>query len=302
MSTFAVGTVAPSQTLSLILEPTMITAALVSAGTYKSHMPTWKMAVLGMLGGLYVGLGGQVFVALLSGVDSAAGPVRYLAGTGFSFALVMIVICGAELFTGNCLLILSVLSGQTTLLEMLWDWFVVYFSNFAGCIFTAVIVFGGGINGYPTTGTNMTATGTTICKIAVAKAHLQPHEMFFRGILANICVCLSIMCAISAKSAVGKVFVIIMPIAAFVTSSYEHSIANMFMFSSATLLNCDGLGGHGWYWINLVLCTLGNILGALILGIAYWATNLPHGEPTAPDATTATVAAADVAPKLHAHD
>lgn len=276
--------------MSLILDPPLAAVALLTAGEKKSHLALQKMVILGTLAGFFVAFGNQIAaVVSTSGTidpDPLSGPQKYLAGIAFSVALIFIMVAGGELFTGNCLIIMAVLAEKVTLGEMLFDWFVIYFSNFLGTIIAAAIIFGGDTNGgydfsNVTAGDKLTATsGWTVCKTAIAKANLSPHAMFFRAIPANMIVCLAVIMGTASKSASGKVLVVAPAIAAFAAAGYEHSIANMYTFSLATMLNCP-VSSHGYYWLNLVLSSIGNIVGASILAFSYYAvylmpTESPH--------------------------
>jgi formate/nitrite transporter len=282
-----------TMTSSLILDPPMAAATLVSVAIKKCHLPTWKMVVLGILAGVYVSIGNQVLLALLAPggaegswsagnstmYEPASGVLKFFGGAVFSTVLVIIIICGAELFTGNILIVMALWNGSVTLKEMLVDWFVVYFSNFAGIIFFTAIIFGSGQNGYYASVSvndthnldkGLTRSGQQCCSLAAKKADMRPHEMFFSAIPANILVCIAVIMAIAAKSAIGKVAVCAFPIGIFVCCNYNHSIANMALFTMATLLHCNNGEKHGLYWLNLCLSTLGNIVGAAMLATAYY--------------------------------
>lgn len=239
-------------------------------GIKKAHMPKWKMAMMGFLAGTYIAVGGQLMFSVMEG--TSGGPSKVLSAAGFSIALMLIVLVGAELFTGNCLLMMAVLSKRIFWHEMVIDWIVVYFTNFAGAITFAVIFYGGNLNGYYDAKTS--PVGTIMCGIASKKANLTAWESFLRGIGANYLVCLAVIMAAGSKDTIGKMFACMFPLIAFLTIGLEHSIANMYTFSAATLVNCKDGTEHGWYWLNMLMCTIGNILGAMILAFTYWACNI----------------------------
>ena len=149
-----------------------------------------------------------------------------------------------------------------------------YFTNFLGAIFGAALIYGGGNNGHAG---DLTPSGHRLCAIAIKKTELEWYKIFFRGILANILVCLAVICAAASTTASGKILAIFFPISVFVAIGFEHSIANMYTFSMATMLNCD-VGSHGWYWLNLLLSSVGNLVGATLIAISYWLVNI-HGTP-----------------------
>jgi len=262
--------VVPPQTVATILDPPAISSAIMHVGIKKAHMPKWKMMLMGFLAGTYIAVGGQLMFSILEGVTG--GPVKLLSAAGFSIALMLIVLVGAELFTGNCLLFMAVLSKRIFWYEMVIDWVIVYFSNFAGAIFYAAIFYGGNLNGYYDT--KVSPVGAIMCTTASKKANLTAWESFFRGIGANYLVCLAVIMAAGSKDTLGKMFACMFPLIAFLTIGLEHSIANMYTFSAATFVNCKNGSEHGWYWLNLLMCTIGNILGALILAVSYWAINI----------------------------
>jgi len=257
---------------SLILEPAMIYRTLVAANEAKARLPTSKAFVLSLLTGVFAALGVTFAQAVLVGTD-LSGPVRFLSGIAFSTGLILIVLCGAQLWTGDCLILIAVLSRRVSILTMLWDWLLVYFVNMLGCWIFAAFMYGTGIGGYNHTpsgapDTNYTALGERFCATAIAKATLLPHEMFFRGIFANMCVCLAIIASLAATSVNGKIYAVVLPIALFVTIGFEHTVANQFLFAYATMLGCDAR--QGLYWLNLVLSAMGNAVGAAILAVLYW--------------------------------
>jgi formate/nitrite transporter len=259
---------------SLILDPSLTAEAVLNSGIKKARLPTWKMFILATLAGFHVCMGAQGAVSAMTGFGSPlTGVVKYFGGLVFSVALTLIVIAGAELFTGNCMLIIACLSKRIYWHEMLKDWFVVYFSNFFGIILFGAIIYGGGINGYEQG--EYTASGTLLCYLAHAKSELEPWEMFLRGIGANYMVCMAVLMAAGSKTASGKILSMMFPIASFFVIGFEHSIANMYFFTLATYMNCP-VKNHGYYWLNLCLSTIGNILGAGILAFVFWITHI-HG-------------------------
>lgn len=244
------------------------TETVMQMGYAKTHLPLAKAITLGFLAGLFLSFAGQAYVVVTTGVDATQGPVLLLGGLTFSVGLMMILVAGAELFTGNCMILLAILSKRVLVWEYVLNLIVIWLSNFLGNIFGALVIYGGGHNGYD--GGDWTATGLRICAITHKKAELKVYEMFMRGWFANTLVCLGVIMAASSKTATGKLFGCFFPIALFVATGYEHSIANQYYFAEATLLDCRNR--HGRYWLNLLMCTLGNILGAWILAIAYWFT------------------------------
>jgi len=262
---------------STIVEPKMMIETMELLGIKKARLPNLKLIPLAILAGVYVGIGTVLYIILTSEAHDPAS--RFLSGLGFSTGLIMIVFVGAELFTGNCMILLSVLAHDVRWWEMALDLVKVWLANLMGCILFAVLFLGMGIGGYDATvpATDyraLNSIGQRTCSIASTKAHLHAWEIFTRGILANMLVCLAILQALAAKSPAGKVLGIMVPICAFCVIGPEHSIANQVTFSLATLYRCPT--NHGWYWLNLLLCSIGNMLGAFFLSVMYFVVYLSH--------------------------
>ena len=182
----------------------------------------------------------------------------------------MVLIAGAELFTGNVMISLSAMEGKTTYKKMLRNWAIVYFSNLIGALIIATLVYYSNL-----WKANHDMTAYYAIKIAEKKIHLTFTEAFTRGIMCNWLVCLAVWMSYGAKDLASKVAVIILPITIFIASGFEHSVANMFYIPKAMMLNY-GLGGEvanitmDGFINNLIPVTLGNIVGAVVfISIAY---------------------------------
>jgi formate transporter len=255
----------------LILDAAAITEFAMRTGFKKTHMTFAKTSLLAVLAGIYVAFGCQTMVAALVEV-TLSGPAKLLGGAFFATALMIIVLCGAELFTGNVLIFIAVLSKRVYMWEYIFDLLVVYFSNMAGAVMFGILFWGSGINGFEGAYTH---SGEIACTLAVAKAKLPEYQALLRGIGANMCVCFSILMAYASKTVSGKVLACIFPVAAFVAMGFEHSIANMYLFTAATLLRCPNFKQTDM-WGELFLCTAGNLIGAMFLAASYWYVNI-HG-------------------------
>jgi len=238
-----------------------------------------KLIVLGILAGVYIGFG--ACLANLVGHDAAKylglGFSRFITGAVFSVGLMLVVIAGAELFTGNNLMLMSVLDGKAPFTKMMFKWIVVFIANLIGSIFLAYLY-------YKTNLWKMgdMAVGLSAVKIANAKVGLTFTEAFTRGILCNWLVCLAVWMAIASREIIGKIFAIFFPIMAFVALGFEHSVANMYfiplgIFLKASgvfvdpALNLSGLTWNAFFVKNLVPVTIGNIIGgAIFVGLLYW--------------------------------
>jgi formate transporter len=184
----------------------------------------------------------------------------------FSLGLILVVVAGAELFTGNNLLVMAWASHRLTTQELLRNWLVVYLANFAGALGLVGLVY---LSNYSQM--NGAAVATQAVKIAAAKAALPFAEAFFKGVLCNILVCLAIWLALAGRSIVDKICAIVFPISAFVAAGFEHSVANMYFIPLGILLKdrvpASAAEQLNWtaLWTNLLPVTLGNIAGGSVL-------------------------------------
>jgi formate/nitrite transporter len=228
----------------------------------KTNTPLLSLVMLGILAGAFIGLGSLFYVIVVS--DSALGfaASRILGGAVFSLGLLLVVVAGAELFTGNNLLAMGWAHGSITTREVLYDWVVVCATNFVGAAGLAAIVF---LSGHAAM--NSGAIGRTYLQIAAAKSSLPFWTAFFRGVMCNVLVCMAVWMTLAGRSLVDKFVAILMPIAAFVAAGFEHSIANMYFLSIAMMLQA-GTGEPVQFaglWTNLIPVIAGNILGGSVL-------------------------------------
>ena len=253
-------------------------------GVAKATSPWLSVFVLGILAGAYIGFGGLLSTTVT--FDAAAkwgiGFSKILAGGAFSVGLMLVVIAGAELFTGNNLMVSSVMMREITLGTMSKRWAVVYLANFIGSIFLALLFY---YSGLWKTGDG--ALGAAAVKIAYNKVALSFGEALWRGIGCNWLVCLAVWMALAARQIIGKIFAIFFPIMAFVAIGFEHSVANMYFIPTGILLmngagftNVPGvdpnvLGWVNFLWMNLLPVTIGNIIGGVVfVGMSYWGAYL----------------------------
>ena len=184
-------------------------------------------------------------------VDATFGPARLLGGLVFSLGLILVIIGGAELFTGNALMVMAAVDRKISARKLLRSWAVVYLGNLVGAAGIALAFGFSGILQGP--------LEDTAVSIVRNKASLDPIEAFVRGVLCNVLVCLAIWLSFAARTVAGKVLAIIWPISAFVLLGLEHSVANMFFFPQGWMAGSDVTVGMAL--TNLVWVTLGNILG-----------------------------------------
>lgn len=245
----------------------------------KVNASIFRKIVLGILAGAYIGFGAAL--STLVGHDLARyvglGFAKFIIGAAFSVGLMLVIIAGAELFTGNNLMLMSVLDKKASFRKMLGKWGIVYVANFIGAIFIAYLYYN----------TNLwkagnVAVGLSALKIANAKVNLTFIEALTRGILCNWLVCLAVWMAIASREVVGKIFAIFFPITAFVALGFEHSVANMYFIPMGMFLKGAGIAASrgldvsNLTWINfvtrnLIPVTIGNVIGgAFFVGCLYW--------------------------------
>jgi formate/nitrite transporter len=257
-------------------------ASTVSVG--KATSPWLSVFVLGILAGAYIGFGGLLSTTVT--FDMAAqvgiGLTKFLSGAAFSLGLMLVVIAGAELFTGNNLMVSSVMTKNITFGTMVERWALVYGANFIGSILLALIFY---FSGLWRTGNG--ALGSAAVGIAYAKVNLGFVEALVRGIGCNWLVCLAVWMALASRQIIGKIFAIFFPIMGFVAIGFEHCIANMYFIPTGIFLHqWAGVAGPtafdpaslGWIsflWKNLLPVTIGNIIGgAVFVGMSYWSAYL----------------------------
>jgi formate/nitrite transporter len=253
------------------LSPAEIANKAENIGVDKTCLSIRKMTLLGILAGAYIAFGAVFSSISVTGMSEVwpYGITRIYAGLTFSLGLILVVIAGAELFTGNNLMLLALLRKKITLKALLRNWIVVYLSNFLGSIIVALMVIGSKL--YQSDNGEL---GKTMLSIANSKSGESFWPAFILGILCNILVCLAVWMSYSAQTTGGKILAIIFPITAFIAAGFEHSVANMYILSLGLLLqNIDpsfvtGLGIVFTHLTlsnalinNLIPVTLGNIIG-----------------------------------------
>jgi formate transporter len=278
-----------------LLPPEMATRAEY-LGVRKAEMPLVNMLMLSILAGAFISLGAIFATTVAAGgmsVTAADGSVAYttglpygvtrlLTGLVFCLGLILVVVGGAELFTGNNLIVMAWASGKVTGRALLWNWVVVYIGNFLGSIGTVILMF---LSKQYTFGSD--SVGIAALRIGVAKVELGFVQAIALGILCNALVCLAVWLTYSARTTLDKILSIVFPITAFVAAGFEHSIANMYFIPYALFLknfdpafmervgdrvaNLDALTWQTFFINNLIPVTIGNIIGGVVLVAAiYW--------------------------------
>ncbi len=251
--------------------PAEIAKQYVEVGATKTRLPILKVFVLAIFAGIFIAIGGFGSTVASCGVQpSALG--RFLSASVFPIGLMMVLIAGAELFTGNSLILSSVLQKKTTVVRMLINWCVVFIGNFVGSVFVAwVVTKSQAIELYD--GELIQATLRT----AIAKVNIPFFSAFLKGIMCNFMVCIAVWVSFAAKDLAGKILALYLPIFLFVLCGFEHCVANMYfipagIFVASTYdLAAAGLNWGTFVLNNLISVTLGNIAGgALLVGCGYW--------------------------------
>lgn len=232
------------------------------AKTAQSFRQTFALAILA---GAFIALGAVFYTLALTGSLLGFGPSRLIGGIAFSLGLILVVIGGAELFTGNNLLVMAWADRKIRGRQLLRNWVIVFIGNFVGAIVIALLIILSGTFDLADGGVGQTAVA-----MAQAKLGLTATEAFFRGILCNILVCLAVWLCFAARSVTDKIFAIILPIAAFVGLGFEHSVANMYVIPVAMM--SGGIDPQiGDFLFNLAVVTAGNIVGGGgLVALVYW--------------------------------
>jgi formate/nitrite transporter len=224
----------------------------------KARLPFLQLAMLGILAGGFIGLGSLYYVVVVSDPTLGFAAQRVLGGVVFSLGLLLVVVAGAELFTGNNLIAMAWADGCLSTRDVLANWVVVCAANFAGAVGLAALVYWSG---------HAEQYAATYLKIAAAKSSLSLAEAFFRGVLCNVLVCMAVWMTLAGRSVTDKFIAIVFPISAFVAAGFEHSIANMYFFPLGMML--QAAAGEpvslAWLWTNLVPVIAGNLVGGSVL-------------------------------------
>lgn len=239
------------------LTPREFSKRISALGIKKANTRGWQLLLLGVLAGAYIGFGAHVYLVAME-----QGMGRVAAGAGFGVGLVLVVIAGAELFTGNIIMLVGAVSLQFSLRQLWRNWAFVYLGNLIGAGLLALGVWHAGLLG--TVG-NLNPLGLLAEAGAAAKLDLTFAQAFLRGLLCNMLVILAIIMATMSKDIISKIACCILPIMAFVASGFEHCVANMYLIPLGLLAHGLPTAGCVAAWENLVPVTLGNIAGGVII-------------------------------------
>jgi formate/nitrite transporter len=254
--------------------PREVALRVETVGVAKARMALLPLLMLGLLAGAFIGMGAMFYTLVKSDPTLGFATSAVLGGMAFSLGLLLVVVAGAELFTGNNLLAMAWADGTVTSREVLRNWVLVCLANLVGAAGLAVLVFASGH-----TGLNGGAIGQQVVKIALAKQVLPWEQAFFRGVLCNVLVCMAVWMAMAGRSVTDKVVAIVPPVTAFVAAGFEHSIANMYFMPLAMLVQQWGPGAvTGAAMVspsgmagNLLPVIAGNLVGGSVLvGLSYY--------------------------------
>jgi formate/nitrite transporter len=263
--------------------PAEITKNQCEIGKKKAELTVIKQLLLGLMAGIFVAFASQGYNQAIHTISST-GIAKLVGGTLFTCALMLILIAGGELFTGNCMMLIACVEKRIKVLSMLRSWAVVYLGNMAGSLFIVLLIINSGQLDF-----SDGMLGAFTIKTAAYKTSLSFGKAICMGILCNMLVCAAVWMASAAKDITGKILAVFFPIWLFVTSGFEHSIANMYFIPAGILAKANSqwlsqalasgmtqeqialLNIKTFLINNLVPVTLGNIIGgAVLIGLAYW--------------------------------
>jgi len=259
--------------------PAEMALKMEGIGVTKANGNIFTISLLGILAGFFIGLGAMFCTLVTTDIQVGFGLTKFLGGIVFCLGLILVVLAGAELFTGNALMVASRASGKIKISQLFQNWGIVYFTNLVGALLLVLVVFYSrfwALDAYK--------VGANALLIANAKVNLAFWPAFARGILCNALVCLAVWLCFGARTTVDKIFAILFPITAFVACGFEHSIANMYFIpmgiaiagqvevlevAGVTTSQVANLSMAGFIG-NLLPVTLGNIVGGTFVGSIYW--------------------------------
>jgi formate transporter len=263
--------------------PTNIAMSCEAAGVEKAARDALSLIVLGILAGAFIAFGALFMTVVATGAAVLPfGVMRILSGVAFSLGLILVIVGGAELFTGDSLMIVAWASRRISAYSLLRAWILIYAGNIVGALGTAMLVFLAGHFNFGGGG-----VGKIALEIATAKAAITTEQLLFLSILCNVLVCLAVWMSFGARSNVDKVVVIVPPVTAFVAAGFEHSIANIYILPYALAVK-RWAGNEFWASIgrtaadypdltlgaslhNIGVSTIGNLMGgSLMVGMVYW--------------------------------
>jgi formate/nitrite transporter len=242
------------------LTPAETATKLIDWSTAKMALSLDRLIVLGVLAGVSIAIGGAFFTAVMAELSLSHGPSRLLGGVAFSAGLLLVCMSGAELSTGNCMIVAARATGLFTPGDVRRNLLVSYAANAIGALALVLLMAG--------TGVFETGHGRVAAAIAEAKMNLSFEQAFFRGILCNALVCLAVWLILAGRTIVSKLAGLVFPISAFITLGFEHSIANFYLLPAGLIAGAAGSVMAAC--ANLLAVTLGNLVGGVVVALASW--------------------------------
>ena len=280
----------PSQIPIDSLMPAEMAQKAERVGELKAGLDMPRLFALAVLAGAFIAFGAMFATVTAAGASGVLpyGVVRLLTGLTFSLGLILVIIGGAELFTGNALIVMAWAAKRVSLRSLLRNWLIVFIGNLVGAVATAALIFAAGQYGF-----GGGEVGAAALAAAKAKVDLGFGQALALGVLCNVLVCLAVWLCFSARTVAGKVAAIVPPIAAFVAGGFEHSIANMYFLPLGLMIKAGAPDG---FWadiaaspadygtltissviLNLIPVTIGNVIGGgVLVGAIYWFVYLRH--------------------------
>lgn len=255
------------------LAPAAIERKAESIGVTKNALTLSRLIPLALAAGFFIGLGGLYFTLFMADSSLSFAVQRFAGALMFSLGLALVIICGAELFTGNSLMIGALASRKIPVGGMLRNWIWVWIFNLVGAVILVTLVY---LSDTPKLG----QMGATMMKIAAGKVSLGWGTLFFKGILCNVLVCLAVWMGFAAHSVADKILAVFLPVSAFVALGFEHCVANMYFLPMGYLLASSGFPAPAGFdpsvitipgiFYNLSAVTLGNLVGGFMVALVYW--------------------------------
>lgn len=241
-------------------------------GVNKATMDVPRVFVLAMMAGIQIGMGALFMTYVKADQTLGFAAASVLGGLCFSLGLICVIVAGSELFTGNSLMVIAANSGKITWGQLLKNWVVVWIGNLVGSLLLVAIIVGCGLMG---TKAGDNTIGAQMVTVAAGKIGLNPGQIFFRGIMCNLLVCLAVWMGFCGRTVIDKIFTSIFPVMAFVAMGFEHCVANMFFLPMGVIASHSGYGSTVLTWggafYNIGIATIGNIVGgAVFVGLFYW--------------------------------
>lgn len=245
-------------------------AETIGIGKTKLEIP--RMFALAIMAGIDIGMGALFMTYVKADHTLTFAAANVLGGLCFSLGLICVIVAGAELFTGNCLMVMACMSKKASWGGLLKNWVVVWIGNLVGSLILVGIIVGTGVAAMKA-GDN--TIGNQMVAVASGKISLAPDQIFFRAIMCNLLVCLAVWMGFAGRTVIDKIFTAVFPVMAFVAMGFEHCVANMFFLPMGVIASQMGYGTTVLTWggafYNISIATIGNIVGgAVFVGVIYW--------------------------------